>query len=168
MRQSITDLYGLLNEQKGILEEMLRLSQEEQRIIIDGNSELLEDIIRAELKELSKLNAIEKKRMALHEKISGEFGLSEKGLNVSTIAERAETGEREAITRMQTKLTELISRHTALNIENRELISAHLEYSDVMINLFVDSEDPLNNFYGGDGKAAIEKKKTTGLFDSRA
>ena len=168
MRPLIEDLIALLSEQKGVLKEMLRLSQEEQRVIINGEAESLEGIIRAELKELSKLNAIEKKRMALHETISGEFGLTEKELNVSSIAERAAPDEREAIKQMQVELTGLINRHTELNKENRELIKAHIEYSDVMLNLMVDSEDPLNNFYGDDGKAAPERKKTTGFFDSHA
>jgi len=32
----------------------------------------------------------------------------------------------------------------------------------------VDSEDPLNNFYSGDGKATLNKKKSTGFFDKHA
>ena len=164
----IADLCILLNEQTLILEKMLQLSQEERRVIICGEAELLEGIVRQELRELSKLGAIEKKRLALHGAISTEFDLPKQNLNVSAIAERAAPDERKLIKRIQTELTDLIAQHTAINAENRELISAHIEYSDLMLDLLVDSEDPLNNFYGEDGKSAPDKKKSTGFFDGHA
>jgi flagellar biosynthesis/type III secretory pathway chaperone len=144
------------------------LSTEERRILISGEAENLEDIVRREFRELTKLGAIEKKRLELHSVISAEFAIPIQDINLSAIADRATQEEREAIITLQTDLTDLIAEHTALNNENRELINAHLEYSEIMIDLMVDSEDPLNNFYDGDGNAAQEKKKTTGFFDSRA
>jgi len=158
----------LLFEQKSVLERILALSQEERQIIIGGESEKLEDIVRQELRELSKLGALEKKRTALHKTISAELGLPEREVTVSAIAKRAEPDEREEITGLQKVLTSLISQHTALNLENRELIKAHLEYSETMLDIMVDVEDPLNNFYGGDGKAASERKRATGFFDGHA
>ena len=168
MRLLLTDLCELLTEQKSTLERMLDLSLEERKVIISDDAERLEEIVRLELKELSKLNAIEKKRMALLKSISVEFGLPVHELNISSIAGHAEPDEREAIKRLQTELTALLKQHTDLNIENRELIEAHFEYTDAIMEILVDSEDPLNNFYGGDGRAAPERKKTTGFFDGRA
>jgi len=37
-----------------------------------------------------------------------------------------------------------------------------------MLELMVGSEDPLNNMYGGDGKAAPDRKKATGFYDGHA
>jgi flagellar biosynthesis/type III secretory pathway chaperone len=96
------------------------------------------------------------------------LGLPENEMTVSAIAERAEPDERKAIRQLQVELTDLISRHTDLNNENRELIKTHLEYSEAMLDVMVGSEDPLNNFYGGDGKHTPERKKTTGFFDGHA
>jgi len=168
MRQVLEDLCALLEEQKHVLERMLELSTEERRFIMNGESSMLEDIVRQELRELSKLGGIEKKRIALHKAITLEFGLPEQNITVSAIAKRAQPDERERITELQKELTEIIGKHTALNMENRELIKAHLEYSETMLELMVDSEDPLNNFYGGDGKSAADRKKTTGFFDGHA
>ena len=168
MRQSLKELYELLLEQKKLLENMLELSRAEQQIIISGAADQLEDIVRQELRELSKLGAIEKKRMALHKTISAELGLPERELTVSAIAGRADQDEREAITALQEELTALINRHQRLNDENRELIKAHLEYTEVMLDLMVGSEDPLNNFYNDEGKATPDRKKTTGFFDGHA
>jgi flagellar biosynthesis/type III secretory pathway chaperone len=165
---SLRELLTLLHEQKRVLETLLELSREERQVIVDGEAGKLENIVRLELRELSKLGAIEKKRAALHKTISVEFNLPEGDVTVSAIAERAEPKGRENIKKLQTELTDLIGKHTTMNMENRELIKAHLEYSEAMLELMVDTEDPLNNFYGGDGKAAPERKRTTGFFDSHA
>jgi len=167
MRQTLSDLCILLQEQKEVLGNMLELAKEERQIIVGGESDKLENVIRLELKELNKLGAIEKKRLALHSLIAAELAL-EGDITVSKIAEKAEPGEREAIKKLQNDLMPLINEHAAINKENRELIEAHMEYSNTMLELMVDSEDPLNNMYGGDGKAAPDRKKTTGLYDGHA
>ena len=168
MRQTLGDLYNLLLEQKQLLENLLGLSREERRIIISGEASKLEEVVVKEMRELSKLNAIEKKRLALHPAIAGELGLTEDELTVSEVARRADPDERTALKNIQVELTALLKQHKDLNKENRELIEAHFEYTDAVLDLIVDFEDPLNNFYGEDGKTASDRKKTTGFFDGRA
>jgi len=168
MRNSLADLCSLLIEQKEVLGNMLALSKEERQIIINGESEKLENVIRLELKELNKLGGIEKNRLALHKVIAAELGIPADDITVSKIAEKAEPDEKNAITTLQKELMQLIEEHTAINAENRELINAHMEYSETMLELMVGSEDPLNNMYGMDGKAAPERKKATGFYDGHA
>ena len=168
MRQVLVELCALLSEQKNVLESLLEMAREERQIILNGEAKKLEDVVRRELRELSKLGAIERKRTALHKAIAEEFALPVQELTVSAIAGRAQPDERDAIVALQKELSSLISQHTALNGENRELIKAHMEYSQTMLDLMVGVEDPLNNFYGGDGKAAPDRKKTKGLFDGHA
>ena len=169
MRQTLADLCILLQEQKDVLGNMLQLAKEERQIIINGESDKLESVIRLELKELNKLGTIEKKRLALHNIIAAELGFKEdEDITVSKIAEKAEPEEHDAIKKLQTELMPIIEEHTAINLENRELIKAHMEYSETMLELMVDSEDPLNNMYGGDGKAAPDRKKSTGLYSGHA
>ena len=168
MRQTLEDLYSLLLEQKQLLEILLDLSREERRIIISGEAPKLEEVVIKEMRELSKLNAIEKKRLALHPAIAGELGLTENDLTVSAIAEHTEPDERVLLKNIQVELTSLLKQHKDLNMENRELIEAHFEYTEAVMDLIVDYEDPLNNFYGEDGKAPADRKKTTGFFDGHA
>ena len=168
MRQILADLCALLQEQKDVLERMLALSKEERQIIINGESDKLEGVIRLELKELNKLGAVERKRLALHKVIAVELGLSDDEITVSKIAEKARPDERDAIRKLQTELKPLIEEHSSVNKENRELIKSHLDYSETMMELMTESEDPLNNMYGGDGRAAPDKKKSTGFYDGHA
>jgi len=169
MRETLADLCTLLQEQKEILTIMLTLSKEERQIIINGKSEKLEGIIRDELRELNKLGAIEKQRLELHKVIARELRIPlDEEITVTIITENAEPDERDAIRKVQMDLTSLIKEHTAVNMENRELIKAHIEYSETMLELIVGSEDPLNNIYGEDGKAIFDRKKATGFYDGHA
>jgi len=168
MRQMLSDLCGLLQEQEDVLRNMLELAKEERHIIVAGESDKLEPIIRLELKELNKLGAIERKRLALHKVIAAELGLPDDEITVSNIAQKAMPDESDAIRKHQMELMPLIEEHAKVNMENRELIKSHIEYSETMMELMVGSEDPLNNMYGGDGRAAPDRKKTTGFYDGHA
>lgn len=168
MRQTLQDLCAILTEQSGVLKNMLELAKEERDILISAKTEMLEDVIRHEFKELNKLGNIEKRRLALMSNIAGEMNIAAGELTVSKIAELAEPDERAVIRTLQEELTPLINEHAAINKENRLLIETHVEYSQMMLELMVGAEDPLNNMYGGDGKAAPERKKATGIFDGHA
>ena len=168
MRQVLTDLCDLLTEQKSILTGLLELSREEQQIIVNGESDKLEAIVRLELKELSKLSAIEKRRAPLNALIANQMNIAEKNINLTAIAQCALPAEREVLKKLQTELTALIDEHTHINMANRDLIKSHLDYSGAMLELMSEPEDPLNNFYGGDGKSTATKKKTTGFYNTKA
>ncbi|MCL2627841.1 MAG: flagellar protein FlgN [Oscillospiraceae bacterium] len=147
---------------------MLELAKEERQIIISGESDKLENVIRLELKELNKLGAIEKRRTQLNAQIASEMDIPEAELTVTAIAEKAQPEEKAAIRKLQGELTPLIEEHTAVNKENRQLIESHIEYSQTMLELMVGVEDPLNNMYGGDGRSTQDDRKRKGLFDGHA
>ena len=164
----LCELCELLREQKNILTDLLVLTREEQRVIISGESDKLENLVRLEFKELSKLGAVEKKRTALNKVVSMELGLQDSSITVSAIVQNAMPDEREVLKTLQVELTALIDEHARVNMQNRELINSHLEYSGAMMELMTEPEDPLNNFYGGDGREALNKKKSSGLYNGQA
>jgi len=168
MRKVLEELCALLTEQKSVLADMLELSKQERQVIIASDAEKLEEVVRLQFKELSKLGRIERSRLALHKAMAAELGLPEGELTVSAIAERAQPDEREVIVALQEELTDVIGQHSVLNKENRELIKSHLEFSETMLDFMIEPDDPLNNFYGGDGRAAEDRKKSTGFFNGQA
>ena len=169
MRQVLTELCDLLIEQKEVLYKLLELSQEEQRILIAGQSDKLEAIVRLELKELSKLGALERKRTALNTSISLELNISCENITITEIAASAQEDEKELLLKLQKELLMLVESHTQLNSQNRELIDSHMEYSTAMLEMLSEPDDPLNNIYGGDGRAVADrKKKSSGFYSGHA
>ena len=168
MRQVLVELYDLLNEQKVILNDLLDLSREEQRILVNGESDLLEAVVRRELKELSKLGAVERNRTVLNKTLATEFGLPEDGVNITEISTKVEPAEKETLLKIQKELIALIDEHSQMNSQNRDHIKSHMEYSSAMLDMLAEPDDPLNNFYGGDGKSTVDKKKATGFYTGHA
>jgi len=168
MRQTILDLCSVLQDEKTIVKGLLELAKEERDVIVAGESGKLEAIIKLQIKQLNKLGALEKKRTEINKTISEESSIPESQITITTILETSDPNERVKLSNLQNQITALIAEHTALNAENRELIKSHIEYSDTMLELMVGAEDPLNNMYGGDGKAATERKKSTGFYDGHA
>ncbi|MCL2425524.1 MAG: flagellar protein FlgN [Oscillospiraceae bacterium] len=129
MRQTLADLCTLLQEQKEILSKMLALAKEERQIIISGESEKLEEVIRLEFWELNRLGVIENQRLELHKVIARELRIPvDEDITVTIIAENAEPDERDVIRKLQMELMPLIEEHAAVNMENRELTKAHIEH----------------------------------------
>jgi len=169
MRQSILDLCEILHDEKIIVEGMLELAKEEQRVIVANEPEKLENVIRLQIKELNKLGALEKKRTEVNRQISGEIGVPVAAITITKILETANPNERVQLSNIQKKLTEIIEVHTAINKENRELVKMHVEYSDTVLELVTGADDPLNNMYGGDGiLAADQRKKARGFYEGSA
>jgi len=168
MRQTILDLCGILQDEKTIVADLLELAKEEREIIIAGESTKLEDIIRLQIKQINKLGALEKKRTVINKSISGETGIPETAITITAILESANPNERAKLIPLQKQLTTMVEQHATINAENRELIKSHLEYSETMLELMAGAEDPLNNMYGGDGRAAAERRKSTGFVDGHA
>jgi len=168
MRQTILDLCGILQDEKTIIADLLELAKEEREIIIAGESTKLEDIIRLQIKQINKLGALEKKRTEINKRISIEIGIPETAITITAILESATQNEKVRLAPLQKQLTTMVEQHATINAENRELIKSHLEYSETMLELMAGAEDPLNNMYGGDGKAAVERRKSTGFIDGHA
>jgi len=165
---AINELIELLTRQKALLEEILPLALEKRVLIVNTDSEKLEELIRQELRAINKLSDIEKKRIALLPKVIIELGLTGSDTPLSVIAKHSPAPYSDALGTLHEELRILVKELTELNDGNREMINAHKEYTETMMEMMVEAEDPLNNFYGGDGKAPPEKKRTTGFFDGQA
>ena len=167
MKDLLEQLRLLLEEQQQIQQQLLDLSHEKKRVIIENKTERLGEIVQLELRQLAALNALEKRRLKLLLQLSPFCGVPVSDLTVGMLIERAEEQQREPLRRLQRLLVAMLREQTALNSEIKDLLEAHLEYSEVMLNLMVDSQDPLNNLYSGTGRAEDDIKIGTALFDQK-
>jgi flagellar biosynthesis/type III secretory pathway chaperone len=165
MRRPIAEMTALIEAVRAAQEELLELSYEERRVILSGDAARLAEIVSGEMRALSRINAAEKKRAALLPEVTALLGLPEADATLGAILERAEPDERDALQALQKALKGLIARQGEINAINRNMLEAQQEYTDAMMNALTPAEDPLNNFYGGDGKTTDERLKTTGFLD---
>ena len=158
-------LVALLEEYRDVLQSLLDLSYEKRQTIIEAKTERLSEIVQAELRVLSEMKSLEKRRLTLVNEIAPEFGVPASELTVSRIADGAEYEQANRLRALLVEMDAIVGSQVQLNSANKELLDAHLEYSEVMLNLMIDSADPLNNFYSEDGSTEGDKKIGIGLFD---
>ena len=168
MNQSFVGILALLVQQKDIQEELLNLSYEKRQVIVRGDTDRLNEIVQIELKSLSKMNILEKKRDAELTALENVLGVPKQEISISFLIEKANVEEKNRLITLQRELAGILSAHTQLNKINQDLLNTQLDYTDVMLTEIVGVEDPLNNFYGDDGKTGTEKRRqSTGLFDKQ-
>jgi flagellar biosynthesis/type III secretory pathway chaperone len=158
-------MLALIESVKTAQEGLLALSYEERRVILNGDTARLSEIINAEMRTLSRINAAEKKRAALLPGIAALFGLPGNGVTFGAMIARAESDERDALEKLQKELSGLFVKQREMNAINQDLLEAQLEYTDAMMNVITPPGDALNNFYGGDGRTSDERQETTGFVD---
>lgn len=167
MEQELNMMCELLEEHISVQTTLLELSQEKKQVIISGNTERLNEIVQLELKSLAKMNSIEKRRTALVAALSKKLDIPEAEFTVRALAERAgESPDARRLTVLRGQLSMLLRQQSEQNSLNQKLLETQLEYTDTMLNLIVGPDDPLNNFYGVDGRTTdTEISKGAGIFD---
>lgn len=160
----LESIYLLLTEQKTVQEELLTLAHRKKDAVVKNNMDALTEIVQLEYAQLSRINNIEKKRNALLLEGWGEKGRT---LTVGMLAQEAGDGLKDRFLNIQAELIKLLTKLKESNNENKALVQLQLEYTEMMINFLGASADPLNNFYGTDGKSS-DADVTTGssLFDT--
>jgi hypothetical protein len=162
------EMYNLLFKLKGIQQQLLELSYKKKNLAYKNDIEGLNEVVGQELKYLSELNSLEKKRQNVQEKLSKSLNIPEKEITLSFIIDRAGGKLKERFTILQKELNGLLKAQEEINKTNKTLLETHLEYTDAMLHVIVGSEDPLNNYYTEEGKAVEkEMKKSAGLFDKQ-
>lgn len=168
MKDLLDQLLLLLEEQQQIQQLLLDLAYEKKQVIIENKTERLSEIVQLELKQLAALNALEKRRLKLMIQLSPLCGVPVAELTVGQLIPHAEEGEqRGRLQELQRRLVAMLREQSDLNRETQDMLEAHLEYSEVMLNLMVDSQDPINNIYSGQGRAEDDIKIGTALFDQK-
>lgn len=167
MNDVLAPVIELLREQKKLHEDVLDLSGEKRQVIVKGETERLNEIVRLEMKAVARFRTLEKKRAAALSGAAAEAGVPAEGLTMTMLIDMAQGGEREELNVLQKELRSLVEAQSELNRMNKELLEAHLEYTDTMLEVLVGAEDPINNFYDGAGRSEYESRRTAGLFDKQ-
>lgn len=152
--ESIEAIYELLLEQKEVQSALLALACQKRDAIVKNDTELVTEIVKKEYLLLSKMNKIELKRAPLMDAACRQLGKPVSEVSFSDLISCAGGGSRPKLETLQAELLDILTRLKAQNAENKGLIEMQLEYTETMLNVFGWSEDPINNFYGTDGRSS--------------
>lgn len=161
-------MYDLLFELKKNLQKLLELSYEKRRAAHSNETDRLNEIVNQEMRYLSEMNSLEKKRQKLQESIAANINVPEKDITVSFLIEKTEGTMKERFVKIHREMNGLLKAQMEINAINNELLETQLEYTNTMLNVIIGTEDPLNSYYSQDGKAsAKEVLKNSSIFDKQ-
>ena len=163
----INEVYRLLLEQKATQETLLGLAQRKREAVIKNDTDELTAIVKDEYLVLSQVHKIEKQRINAMSGIAVEAGKPAKDITISDLLEYADELQKPLLCTLQTELLDILTKLKAQNDENGALVDAQLEYIGLMLSVIAGAEDPLNNFYGGDGQSLdVEISRGRSLLDT--
>lgn len=160
-------LLGILDEMVAVHSQLAQLSTEKQQVIIKNDTARLSAIAQQEMRLMHQSTALDKKRAQAAAALAHEAGLPGGEITVSQLISIADENDRARLAGIRKELGALLSTQKSLNEINRGLLETHIEYTDLMLNLMVGPEDPLNNIYGAQGAGEKEKRHSAGLFDTQ-
>ncbi len=160
-------IIGLLDEQTAVQTRLVALSQEKRKVIIEGDTERLNAISGEEARLVHSMGVLEKKRSLAAAQLAPQLGVKPQDVTVSLLVTRAQGADKLKLQELQKQLSTMIATQKSLNEMNKKLLETHLEHIDMMLNMIIGPEDPLNNLYGGDGAQDNERRSTPGIFDKQ-
>ena len=166
MSLDFAPLLGALDAMLAAHRELLALGGEKQGVIIAGDADRLSAIVQREMRLMQQSASNDKKRSAAAEALAEQAGV-EGELSLSALGALADAETAALLADKGQELRLLLSRQKALNAKAKELLETHLQFGDMMLNLLVGPEDPLNNIYGAKGLEENGRRQSAGLFDKQ-
>ena len=167
MSIDLTLLDGIFGELCGIYGRLLELSHIKHKAIIENDTEGISAAVQAETRLLYESRDADKKRAAFVSKAAKTLGVAEDEITFSRLLCLASPDEADRLSALHGQLGALLASLKQLNRQNLELLKTHVEYTEMMINLIVGPEDPINTIYGAGGVSDEKKRHTAGLFDTQ-
>lgn len=160
MNKDFELLIKCLITQDNLYSEILKLSMDKRKMIIENDVAGIDDISGKEESILEQLSNIEDIRINCVGRISSKLGI-DKGASVSKII--AYAGEyKQELQEKCDSISETLKKLKVANDINNELIKAQLDYIENVKSIVVNDT---NNNYGEDGKDIKGQGQNINLFD---
>lgn len=162
---NLGEIISCLEKQKSIYEELLSISREKKQVLIDGNVEKLDSMVKREGNLIIEIGDLENKREKAVEALAKELGCSSKELTVSYVCDRVADKRVGKIMSLADSIGNILKELKELNHINGKLIEQSLEYVNFSINLVADVLEGQKAVY----EANEEENKGNGvrLFDAK-
>ena len=162
---NLGEIISCLEKQKSIYEELLSISRKKKQVLIDGNVEKLDSMVKREGNLIIEIGDLENKREKAVEALAKELGCSSKELTVSYVCDRVADKRVGLIRSLADSIGSILKELKELNDINGKLIEQSLEYVNFSINLVADVLEGQKVVY----EANEEENKGNGvrLFDAK-
>lgn len=157
--QKVNELIGIIAEQAGIYNDILKISRDKTDIIVKGKVSDLDNITKLEQSLVIKLGKLEAKREEIVREISMEFDINPDDATVSEIVEHLDGKQAEELKKCKDSLALSLKELKETNELNSKLIKNSLDFINFSINLYSSISAGENN-YSQNGEVNDGEKKS--------
>ena len=151
-------LIDVLKNEAGLYREVLKISQEKTRVIVDGKAAELDSLTRKEQTFIFQIADLEDLREKIVAKFAEYFQKKVTELTVSIIASMLPQQKARELQGVLVELSGILNEIKEVNSLNAKLIRNSLEYIDFSINLLTGAEAS-GNMYGNSGQTNDGRKR---------
>lgn len=155
----INELISVLNLEVLLYEDILKMSRDKTAVIIEGNVNELEKIMKSEQSMILEMSKVENQREILINKISKSMDQKPEELTLSFLIENCSRDQSEKLKDNQIGLGNILKELGSVNEMNSQLIRSSLDYINFSLNLFTSADNQDNN-YGLEGEKSNTKAKS--------
>lgn len=166
MNQTLDMLKNIIAKQTEIYQKLLELAMQKTDVLIAGDTDALDTIVKKEEAAMKKLSILESARENVVREYARAHALSPGGLTISEIAAKADDMDKKELSALADELRTVLAALSDINVRNRSLIDTHLRYSAFCVEMLTGMN--ASGVYTSTGDANEEKMRKHMLFDQRA
>lgn len=155
-------LISIMFEEKKLYDEILKITKNKTKFIIDRDMENISHISFEEEKFIGEIQVLEDKRIKISELLVNQLGLLNKNISISELTNFLDDDKAKRLNQIKLEILDIITELKNVNELNAKLINNSLEYIDFSINLLMQTGSDNNN-YSKSGK--VESGGQRRVFD---
>jgi len=158
-------LLSLINIQLELNRNLLSLAQQQKECLIKNDVDTLDSLVRKQTTLVKQLAALERKRLDTAAGLKKALQLEKRPYTLGEMAQYAPKEQKEEAERVLNEFSTVLKALKDANDTNKLLLDTNIELNEMMLSMFVENDDPLNNLYHGDGSKAADTPTNPSLFD---
>lgn len=152
------DLYQVLIQESTVYEKLIKLMEQKQRSIIEGNITALQDYTAKEQAIIREANTFSNTRLFILKEILAKLNKNTNNASLTNLLELSGKSKEKHWQNIKQKLNNAIDKIRVLNFENQELLKTSLAFVKEMVKVFFPKDEYANGTYTSKGKVVPENK----------
>lgn len=166
---NIEKLIKILKGEYEIYQQLYRLSEEKQQIIIDNEVDDLLDIIEEEQAKIKKIDTLEEQRIEILQQIAKENSFAEDELSFAKLMKIIpDQQDKSELKNIRQQILDLLEDIRDINETNANLIEESLKLNNYTLQLLTESNISKGNTYQKSGQQDQSDKQQQSIIDQKA
>lgn len=155
----IQTLIKVLEYENRMYKELIEISSQKTDVVIQGNIEVLKQLIEKEQQLVAETKKLEQAREQILTQLSNAFGITPEEITLQDLIEHLDQEDKKAFNLVREKLQKTVIQLQYKNNLNQKLLENSLEYVQFSMNLITESGIQGNNYAKSGHQNGTQERK---------